>query len=332
MTFLQPEYLNLAWLLVLVAIGCAYSLFALQRERKSLGMTANRAISRPSSLVRRTLQLAAALALAGCLIAALARPQIMEERQVAEERKLDVVIVLDTSPSMRAQDLYPSRLARATQVIRSFIQRKRPEDRFAMVSFADSALVLSYLTADPSNIEFYLDYLVDQDVLHYGTNIGAALKSGMLVLTRQTEIEPEAGRNKRVFILISDGEDQGDELKAAVDETIRRNLPVYCIGIGSRNGALIPIGFENGHMRYLTGEHDEPILTTFAEDTLRQVADRSGANYYRAYTGTDIDRAFHDIFAKAREVEGYRRVRQPRELYRIFLGAAFGLFLLRNLI
>ncbi len=57
MTFLQPEYLNLAWLLVLVAIGCAYSLFALQRDRARLGMTRNVATSRPSSLFRRALQL-----------------------------------------------------------------------------------------------------------------------------------------------------------------------------------------------------------------------------------------------------------------------------------
>ena len=135
--------------------------------------------------------------------------------------------------------------------------------------------------------------------------------------------------HKKIFVLLSDGEDFGDELKAAVQEVVHRNIPVYCVGIGSSVGALIPIGEEGGAMKYLLGRNDQPLLATFDESTLRQVADQSGGQYYRAQTATDLAKAFSDIFLKTREIRGYRRVRETEEHYRDFLVAAFGFLLLR---
>src|SRR5882757_3576085 len=103
----------------------------------------------------------------------------------------------------------------------------------------------------------------------------------MVVLTRQAEIEPAMRKNKPVFILLSDGEDHGEELKFAMDEVIRRRITVYCVGIGSRTGSFIPIGEENGEVKYLAGKNGQPILTSFDEGSLRQIAERSGGNYYR---------------------------------------------------
>ncbi len=332
MTFLQPGFLHLGWGLLALSAWCGYSLRSLARTRRRLGVSANILTSRPSTLWRRGLQLGIGLLMLGCLIVAVARPQVMNERRVADLRKLDVLLLLDTSPSMRAQDIYPSRLARATEVIGTFIQRKLPDDRFGLVSFSENSLVLSYLTADPNNIDFYLDYLRNQGVLQYGTNIGGALKNAMVVLTRQAEIEPAMRNNKKVFILLSDGEDYGDELKSALDEVIRRHITVYAIGIGSRTGSLIPIGEENGKVKYLLGKNDQPILTSFDESSLREVAERSGGSYYRARTGAEMSQAFSDIFMRARDIQGYRRVRELHERYKDFLIAAFGLFLLRVLI
>ncbi|HEV2691109.1 MAG TPA: VWA domain-containing protein, partial [Bryobacteraceae bacterium] len=328
MKFLRPEFLNLAWALLILIAWSMFALRSLHRARQRLsGVT-----SRPTSLFRRALQMAVALIGLACLILALARPQIIEERRTAQLRRMDAVILLDTSPSMRAQDIQPSRLARATEVIASFIQRKLPDDRFGLVSFADNSLVLSYLTGDANNILFYLDYLREQGVLEYGTNIGGALRNAMVVLSRQAEIEPAARKNKKVVILLSDGEDHGEELQTEVNELIRRGVPVYCVGIGSREGAFIPIGQVNGRVQYLTGKNDQPLLTVFDESTLRNIAARSGGRYYRARTGQEMNQAFDDIFAKAREIQGYTRAREPRELYRELLAAAFALFLLRILI
>ncbi len=332
MTFLRPEFLNLGWGLLALTVWCAVSLRALAAARRRLGVASNLLTSRPSSLFRRGLQHTAGLLLLGCLILAAARPQTTVERRIADVRKLDVVLLLDISPSMRAQDIYPSRLARATDVIGSFIATKLKEDRFGLVSFSDTSLTLSYLTSDPRNLSFYLEYLRNQGVLQYGTNIGGAIRNGMVVLTRQAEIDQAVSRNKKVFILLSDGEDYGDNLKFAVDEAVRRDIAVYCIGIGSRTGAYIPIGEENGKVQYLLGKDERPILTSFDESSLRMVADQSGGRYYRAYSGTDMTQALNDIFLRTREIQGFRRVREVREHFREFLLAAFGLLLLRMLL
>ena len=329
MTFLRPEFLHLGWGLLALAVWCAYSIRTLAAARKSLGVTSNILTSRPSGLFRRALQLSTGLLLLGCLILALARPLTVNEHRAADLRKLDVVLLLDISPSMRAQDIYPSRLARATELIGTFIQKKPTDDRFGLVSFSDNSLVLSYLTPDPKNIHFYLEYLRNQGVLQYGTNIGGALKNAMVVLTRQSEIEPEMKKNKKIFVLLSDGEDYGDELKSALEEVVKRRITVYSMGIGSRTGAYIPIGEENGKVKYLLGKNDLPILTSFDDSSLRLVADRSGGRYYRTYTGSEMATAFSDIFLKAREVQGFRRVREAQERYKEFLLAAFGLLLLR---
>jgi len=329
MRFLRPEFLDLFWALAALAVWGVFTLRSLVKVRRRLGIGYSSATSRPSTIFRRSAHFLAGLLVLGCLITALARPQLVRERRIPDRRILDTVILLDTSPSMRAQDIYPSRLAKATRVIDEFIRKKLPEDRFGLVSFSQNSLVLSYLTADPNNLEFYMDYLRQQATLQYGTNIGGALKSAMVVLTRQTEIDPQMTDHKKVFILLSDGEDYGDELKAAVREVIRRNIPVYCVGIGSRTGALIPIGEEGGAVKYLLGRNGQPLITTFDESTLRQVAEQSGGRYYRAQTAADLAKAFDDIFLKAREIRGYRRVREAEEHYRDFLVAAFGFFLLR---
>ena len=332
MTFLHPEFLNLGWVLLLLAVWCIFALHSLQKARRQLAGAAQSVTSSPSSLLRRALQLVVGFAVLACLILALAGPQSIDERRIPELRRMDAVILLDNSPSMRAQDIDPSRLVRATEVLGQFIRKKLPDDRFGLVSFTDNSLVLSYLTADPGNINFYLEYLRAQSVMQYGTNIGGALKSGMVVLSRQAGIEPLAEKNKKVLILLSDGEDHGEELQAEINEVVRRAIPVYCVGIGSREGAFIPIAEENGKVRYLTGKNDQPILSSFDEGTLRQIADRSGGRYYRAHTATEMSQAFDDIFLKTREIQGYRRVHEPRERYRELLAAAFGLFLLRVLI
>ena len=197
---------------------------------------------------------------------------------------------------MRAQDIRPSRLFRATEVIGAFVQKKLQGDRIGLIAFANNSLVLSYLTGDPKNLLFYTDYLREQNALTYGTNIGGALKSAMTVLSRQAEIEPGMQQNKRVVILLSDGEDHGEELKAEVRELVDHRIPAYCVGIGSREGSLIPVSESNGERQYLTGADGQPVLTTFDESTLQDVAERTGGRYYRARTayrdGPGVQRYF----------------------------------------
>ncbi len=241
MNFLHPEYLKLFPLLVLLFPAWLYSLRFSLKARRRLGGKKLHLTSRPARLSSRILRLAAIYAVLVCLILALARPQVMAEKWVPEPRTIDVVFLLDTSPSMRARDIPPSRLERAADVLSKFMEKKLPNDRFGLVSFSQNSLILSYLTWDSRNIVFYLDYLREEPSVLLGTNIGGALKSGLAVVTRSMELDPGQDKNKKIFVLISDGEDHGDELEAALREVAQASVKVFCLGIGSRQGAPIPI-------------------------------------------------------------------------------------------
>ena len=332
MTFLHPEYLKLSWALLAAGVWCGWGLVSLARARKQLGGALFSLVSRPSSLLRRGFRAALGLASMAALILALGRPITTHTLLVPQLRPIDAIILLDTSPSMRAEDIRPSRLFRATEVIATFVQKKMPGDRIGLISFANNSLVLSYPTADPKNLLFYTDYLREQTALQYGTNIGGAMKSAMTMFTRQAEVDPGVIRNKKVLILISDGEDHGEELKAELREAVERRIPMYAVGIGSREGALIPISEENGQKKFLLGTNGRPILTTFDESTLEELAERSGGRYYRAHTGLEMDQAFSDIFVKARDIGGYRRITESRERYLQALGLGLVLFLMRVVI
>ncbi len=264
------------------------------------------------------------------LVLALSQPQIETERVIEERAGVDAVILLDLSFSMLAEDIVPSRLQKAKDVIRDFIIRKRPEDRISLVSFSETSLILSYLTRDPENLLFYLDYMEP----NYGTNIGRALKSGLRVFEREDEMRPRVNQSdgdavtNRIMVLISDGEDHGRELKEAVKASAAADIRIYCIGIGSRRPVPIPIGVqENGMRLYLQNETGGRVHTQFSQSTLKAIADDTSARFYRAFVGFEMEQAFQDIILKERELVDIKIVRYFQDVYYFLLLGSLGLFL-----
>ena len=333
MIFLQPHYFKLFFLLLLLVPLWLYHLSTKSRGRRRLGAQEPlRRISDLSSFGRSWIRyLLLNLALAS-LIFALAHPQIMRETTVAQPKRMDVVFLLDTSPSMRARDIPPSRLERAIEVIQAFSQKKPPDDRVALVSFAGGSLILSYLTRDPDNLPYYLNYLREDAAPRFGTNIGQALTNGMAILSKEAEIDSKTSRHKKVFVLISDGEDHGALLESGLRTVKEKGVPVHTIGIGSEEGAPIPISEENGAVEYLEDEGGKRIVTRFNEKTLRSIAEQSGGKFYRAFTGQELEGIFNHIAVREREIEGLKRVVSYEDLYRGFLFGALAFFMAATLV
>jgi len=263
------------------------------------------------------------------LVLALAQPQILREKVTEERVGLDTVLLLDLSYSMLAEDIVPSRLAKAKEVIRNFIIRKREEDRIGLVTFAETSLILSYLTQDPENLLFYFDYLEPQ----YGTNIGRAIESGLRVFEREDEVRPQesvtsdGALHNRVMVLLSDGEDHGSQLQEAVEASARNQIKIYSIGIGSRRSVPIPLGIqESGIRRYLQSEDGTQVYTLFRENTLREISRRTAARFYRSFVGYEMAQAFDDIVLKEREIKGFKVTTQHQDIYYFFLVGSLGLF------
>lgn len=334
----------LEWLLILPALVACWEIQNYYRRRtRRAAPIAPRflALSRRTRPRTRAVTLAAAVAFAGAMIFALARPQVVVARSDPQYERQDLVIVLDRSVSMRARDIAPSRLLRATSEIRNFL-RHRPDaiDRVALVGFADTSLILSYPTSDLGSLFFYLDWIDEEFSPLYGTNMGGALAKALSL------IEKDPRKTQKLVLLISDGEDLGAELAPALDRYRAARIRVHCLGVGSDLPAPIPPGPDRSEMAVIVNEKDQldasqraalesrgeqtvlldeedrPMMTRFSEVTLRQIAEITGGRYVRSSTGNEMAAGIDRIVQGERRLVGWKTTTDYRDLYDAGLAAA----------
>ena len=329
MRFLRPDMLR--WLLVLPALVACWTVQ--NRYLRSVSRAAPVAprffaLSRRTHARTRAAMLAAAVICAGAMVFALARPQVLVAARNPEFERQDLIIVLDRSVSMHARDIAPSRLLRATLEIRNFL-KQRPDaiDRVALLGFAASSLVLSYPTADIGSLLFYLDWMDDEASPLLGTNMGGALVSALAVAHKDQR------KTRKLFLLISDGEDHGTELDTALEMFRSERIQVHCVGIGSSAAVSIPIRTDGSPESFLRDEEGRLIRTQFSESTLRRIAETTGGQYVRSSTGSEMAEAINTIVRGERKLVGWKTTTGYQDLYGVGLavalaaGAAWWLFL-----
>jgi Ca-activated chloride channel homolog len=302
---------------VLIACWMIQNLYVRRVRRTSPTAPRFLGLSRRTRFRTHAATLAAAVTCGGAMVVALARPQVLVATRTPEFERQDLIIVLDRSVSMRARDISPSRLERATLEIRNFL-RRRPDaiDRVALVGFADSSLVLSYPTADVGSLFFYLDWIDQEESPLFGTNMGGALISALAAARKDQ-------RNAReLFLLISDGEDHGTELDAALDLFRARRLQVQCVGVGSGAAVPIPLHPVDGRESFLRDEEGLLMRTQFSESTLRRIADTTGGRYIRSSSGTEMADAIDTIVRGERKLVGWKATTSYRDVYGAALAAA----------
>jgi len=318
MKFLRPEFAAWWQVLPLLVTVWALRLHYVTRQRRKLAVDPRFAsLSRRSSWGREAAVLLLMLLCASAMVFALMQPQAMLTRRTPEYERQDLVLMLDRSASMRAHDISPSRFARATTEIRTFLEQK-PEGvgRVGLVGFAGSSIVLSYLTADLQTVAFYLDWIQNDPQTLLGTDIGGALKNAR-------EVERKDDRpTRKTFLLISDGEDYGGELARQVAGFRNDGLRVHCIGIGSDEEVPIPVINPDGREAFLRDDAGRVVRTKFEEGTLREIAAQTGGRYVRSSTGGELAAAIEEIVKGERRVLGWRTTTEYRDLYAMALGAA----------
>ncbi|MEO5895126.1 MAG: VWA domain-containing protein [Vicinamibacterales bacterium] len=318
MRFLRPEFAAWWQVLPLLVAVWVLRLHYVTRQRRKLAVDPRfRSLSRRSGWPREAAVLTVMLFTAGAMVFALMQPQAMLTRRTPEYERQDLVLMLDRSASMRAHDISPSRFARATTEIRTFLENK-PEGvgRVGLVGFAGSSLVLSYLTADLQTVAFYLDWIQNDPQTLLGTDIGGALKNAR-------EVERKDDRpTRKTFLLISDGEDYGGELTRQVARFRNDGLRVHCIGIGGDQEVPIPVINPDGREAFLRDDAGRVVRTRFEEGTLRQIAAQTGGRYVRSSTGGELAAAIEEIVKGERRVLGWRTTTEFRDLYVMALGAA----------
>ena len=219
------------------------------------------------------------------LLLALARPQWGFHWEEVRRKGLDMVVVLDTSRSMMASDIKPSRLQQAKWGIRDLLRNLRG-DRVGLVPFAGSSLLQCPLTIDYAAFTMTLDDVYSGLIPKGGTAIEQALRTAIAAF-------PAEGTADRVVLLITDGEDHEGDPLSLLPELKEKNIRVYSIGIGTLEGEMVPAG--DGQDAYFKDRQGQIVKTALKEDVLQKLALGTGGTYVRSAPGdTGLERVFRE--------------------------------------
>ena len=228
------------------------------------------------------------------LVVALARPQWGFHWEEVRRQGLDLMVVLDTSRSMKASDIKPSRLQQAKWGVRDLLRNLRG-DRVGLVPFAGSSLLQCPLTIDYAAFTMTLDDLYSGIIPRGGTAIEQALRQAI-------ESFPADGTADRVILLITDGEDhEGDPLDL-IPALKEKNIRVYTIGIGTLEGEMVPGA--DGQGAYFKDRQGQIVKTALKEDVLQKLALATGGTYVRSAPGdTGLARVFNESITNLKRSE-----------------------------
>jgi Ca-activated chloride channel homolog len=216
-----------------------------------------------------------------CIIAALARPQIRSEEQMVNGEGIDIVLCLDISGSMLAQDFTPNRMEAAKNVASDFIDN-RPADRIGLVIFSGESFTMCPLTTDRQVLKSQLSN-VQSGLLEDGTAIGSGLATGV------DRLRSSKSKSK-VIILLTDGENNGGLIDPNTAKEIAKSVGVrvYTVGVGTEGFAPVPVQTAGGIvMQKEKVNIDEKLLT--------QIATETGGRYFRARDNESLRNIYSDI-------------------------------------
>ncbi|HUT55511.1 MAG TPA: VWA domain-containing protein [bacterium] len=291
--FAHPERL---YLLLLAPALAIFFLAAMRMGRRALGrfgnpellMRAGMAVSMRGRAAKALLVLVAVC----FIVLALAAPQWGATREKIERKGVDVVVVLDTSASMLAQDVAPARLAKAKNAIQKLVELMKG-DRIGIVVFSGAAFTMCPLTLDYDAARMFLDIIDEKSVPEPGTDIPDALEEAAKNFDRSTN-------KHKVIILITDGEnlEQGREGKDPVKvagDLHQDGAVIYTVGVGRTEGAPIPLETPNGTVDK-TDRQGKVVITKLDENTLRKIA-LAGDGKYRRLDNRASGTELADIYA-----------------------------------
>jgi Ca-activated chloride channel family protein len=309
--FAQP-----AWLLLLPLAVCLPWLHSYLDHRRRAALATGSAewyAQLPRTWRQRLLWLPPALrALTlSLLVLALARPQQGFTGEVQETIGLDIIIAVDISGSMRADDFRPNRLVAAQENVREFIS-KRPGDNFGLIGFGEFAAVLCPLTPDAKVFEDFVNRL-RFDLLGSATAMGDAIG----LAARQFELS-EA--ESRVLLLMTDGANNAGQLDPvrATEAAATLGVRIYTIGIGSQQASR--------------SFFQQSFVADFDPELLRKIAEMTGGRYFHASDAERFGRIFEEIDRLERTRREFETFQGHAERMAWFLWPAFGCLLLEILL
>jgi Ca-activated chloride channel homolog len=286
--FANPDFLYslllLPVLILLYAVNEVRKKRALKRlgDSKLVGSLVPE-LSRSRTLLKFILQLIAFSA--GIIM--LSRPQFGSRIEDVKKQGVEVIIALDVSNSMMAEDIQPDRLTRAKQAISRLVDNLE-NDKIGLIVFAGDAYTQIPVTTDYVSAKMFLSTINPDMVPKQGTAIGAAISLGI------KSFSPGEGRSKAI-IIITDGENHENDPVSVAEEASKAGIVIHTIGIGSTEGVPVPV-MTNGRKEYLKDQDGNTVITKLDEEILKKIAVSTNGNYVRASNSNiGLDEIFSQI-------------------------------------
>ncbi|BBB32287.1 Ca-activated chloride channel homolog [Thermotomaculum hydrothermale] len=223
------------------------------------------------------------------LILSLASPRFGVALEKGERRGRDIFFLIDVSNSMNATDIKPSRLDATKQVIFNLL-KKMNGDRVGVAVFAGSCQIICPLTDDYDAVSMFVDSIDTDMISKQGTNLGEAIEKVV------KEGFPENDKGFRTIIVFSDGEDFGDSVESGVKVAKENNVIIFSVGIGSKEGAPIPVKDINGKVIGFKKDKDgKVVITKMNPETLVKIAKETDGEAFIVRSNLDIDPLIKNI-------------------------------------
>lgn len=290
MRFSNPGFLIL---LLLIPLLIAFYVFVFRQKKRMMSVFGSPKLLEklfdPESTKRQKLK-SLLLVLAGFfIILALCGPQIGTKMSEVKRHGVDILIAIDCSKSMLAEDMEPNRLEKAKRELTALIDRTQG-DRVGIIAFAGQAFLQCPLTLDYNAAKMFLGIIDTNLIPQPGTAIGQAIRLAVKSFSQKE-------RKYKVLVLLTDGEDHESNPLDAVDDAKKEGVRIYTVGFGNPQGELIPLKDEKGNLSgYQKDRKGETVLSKLDEMLLQKIALQTGGKYYHSTGGEiELDRIYEDI-------------------------------------
>lgn len=317
MQFIEPQFLIL---LALVPVAVVIIWWAnRQRQQKLAGIGDVSLVQRLSASVNwrgRRWKNILWLAAMSLLIIALARPVWGENVQEFEQQGIQVMVALDVSDSMLAEDVRPDRLTRARLEISDMMNRLNG-DEVGLVLFSGASFIQFPLTSDYNTARGFLDNARPGVISRPGTVIGEAIQTAMSGFDDNLTAQ-------KVIVIFTDGEDSETDPVAAAQQAADAGVIIYTVGFGSQEGVPIPMRDSRGALTgYKQDSSGETVLSRLDDSILRQIAENTGGKYFSANESGALTSLLDSINTLQSGALGERFESQRIERFQIFTLIAF---------
>ena len=319
--FANPQ---IFWLLWLIAAVLVLTIYAVKKRKAERAMFAQNPMLKDMTrdisggkIVLKGLLIVAALFF---IIIAAIDPQIGTKVEEIKREGVDIIVAVDVSTSMMAQDIKPNRLTKAKHELRSFIDKLKG-DRIGIIAFAGAAYPHCPLTIDYGAARMFADVLDTTLIPVQGTAIAQAINTAL----KAFKVDDPT---RKVLVIITDGEDHEKEVDKAVAAAREKGVIIYTVGMGTPSGAPVP-----GRTGYLQSKDGSIVFSKLNETLLTEIALETGGGYFRGTTGEDeLNKIYNKIYGLEKSEISAKQYTDFEHRFQYFAAAALIILILEMFI